>query len=270
MSFAVLWKRNLGFFRLAIVSNLEYRLNYVIDALVQPMITTLIELMLWWSIFQTADTPVIGGFTREYYLSYALWAAFMARISTSWMYEYRMIEEVDTGTVNSLLVRPMSFYEYYFSQLMGYKFITTIVSFIFPVAVVLYFNLPTDFSKVPLALALVFYYLILIHSISFLVSTFAFFLNKVYSFTVAKNLFIWLLTGELVPIDLMPEFFKKLLLALPFASGVYLPVGYITGRLDSSLVYQGFFSVTWALILVNVMAFYLWKKGLKNYAGTGA
>lgn len=270
MSFAVLWKRNLGFFKLAIATNLEYRVNYLIDALIQPIITTGIELTLWWAIFKGSQALTIGGFTQDYYLSYAMWAAFFARIATSWMYEFRMVEEIDSGSINSLLVRPMSFYEYYLSQLMGYKFITTIISFAFPVLIVLFFELPTQFSRIPLAIALVFYYLILIHSISFLVSTFAFFLNKVQSFSFAKNLFIWLLTGELVPVDLMPEFLKNALLFLPFSSGVYLPVAYITGRIEAAAVYNGFISVTVSLVLVNLMGMYLWKKGLKSYVGTGA
>ena len=270
MSFAVFLKRNLGFFKLAIVSNLEYRVNYLIDALIQPIITTGIEITLWLAIFKSADAVKIGGFTREYYLSYALWAAFAARISVSWMYEFRMIEEVESGTINSLLVRPMSFYEYYLSQLLGYKFITTIISFLFPILVVVTFNLPTDFGRLPLAVLLMFYYLFLVHSISFLVSTSAFFLNKVYSFTMAKNLFIWLFTGELVPIDLMPSWLRDFLMALPFASGVYIPVGYITGRVDQTIVYRGFWNITVFLILINVVGYYFWKKGLKNYVGTGA
>ncbi len=270
MSFAAFLKRNLGFFKLAIVSNLEYRLNYLIDALIQPIITTGIELTLWYAIFQTADAVTIGGFTKEYYLSYALWAAFAARISVSWMYEFRMIEEIESGSVNSLIVRPMSFYEYYLSQLLGYKFITTIVSFLFPVAIVLTFDLPTDFSRLPLALLLMFFYLFLVHSMGFLVSTSAFFLNKVYSFIMAKNLFIWLLTGELIPIDLMPIWLRDLLLTLPFASGVYIPIGYITGRIDETIVYQGFLSITVSLLIVNGLGYFAWKKGLRNYVGTGA
>jgi ABC-2 type transport system permease protein len=270
MLFAAFWKRNLGFFKLAVVTNLEYRLNFLIDALIQPMFTTGIEMLLWWAVFKSASSSTIGGFSREYYLSYALWAAFMARITISWMYEFRMIEEIDSGTINSLLVRPLSFYEYYFSQLMGYKFITTLFSFIFPVIVVVTFQLPTQMDRIPLAMTLAFYYLILIHSISFAISSLAFFYNKVYSLATAKNLLIWLLTGEMIPIDLMPGWLKSFLLFLPFSSGVFLPVGYITGRIGKDAIDRGFVSVTIFLVLVNLLGLVLWKRGLKSYVGTGA
>ncbi len=71
-SFAVFWKRNLAFANLAIVSNLEYRLNYFIDAIVQPVLTTGIEILLWFAIFKGANTETVAGFARESYLSYAI------------------------------------------------------------------------------------------------------------------------------------------------------------------------------------------------------
>ncbi len=269
-SFTVFWKRNLAFAKLAIVSNLEYRLNYFVDAILQPTLTTGIEVLLWFAVFRGAQTTEIAGFTREYYLSYALWGAFFARICTSWMYEFRMIQEIDSGTINSLLTRPMSYYEYYFSQLMGYKFITTIVSMIIPVIAIGIFELPTKFTRLPMAFALEFYYLILVHSISFVIASCAFYLNKVYSFTGAKNLALWLLTGELFPLDLMPEPFKSFVIALPFSAGVYVPVGYLTGRLEISSIYQSFISVTIGIVVVNLIGAWMWKKGLNVYTGTGA
>lgn len=268
--FAAFWKRNLAFFKLAIVTNLEYRLNFFVDALAQPILHAGIESFLWFAVFTSIESNHINGFTREYYLSYAIWGGFMARIASSWMYEFRMIDEIDSGSINGLLVRPMTFYEYYLSQLMGYKFITTIFSFIAPIAAILIFNLPTHLIRLPLAMALVFYFLILIHSIGFLVACSSFFLNKVHSFSAAKNLCIWLLTGELVPIDLMPETMKNIFLSLPFSSGVFIPVGYITGRIDESYIWHGFKIVTISIILTSFLAYFFWKRGLKSYSGTGA
>lgn len=267
---AVFWKRNLAFAKLAIVSNLEYRLNYFVDALVQPTLTTGIEMLLWYAVFVGAGTNQIAGFGKEFYLSYALWSAFFARICTSWMYETRMINEIDSGAINSLLVRPMSFYEYYFSQLMGYKFITTIVSMMVPLIAVSIFDLPTKNERLPLAFALEFYYLILVHSISFAISSLAFFFNKVHSMTAAKNLALWVFTGELFPLDLMPEPFRSIVMTLPFSAGVYAPVGYLTGRLEVNSIWQAFSSVTVGIIVFNILGTLMWKKGIKVYAGTGA
>lgn len=255
---------------MAVTSNLEYRVNYVVDAMVQPTLTMGIELLLWTAIFRTAGTDSINGFGLQYYLAYALWAAFFARIAASWMYEFRMIEEIESGTVNSLLARPVSFYEYYFSQLMGYKLITTFVSFLIPLTCSLFLPWPVELSRLPAAILLVSYYLLLVHSISFAISCFAFFLNRIHSFTVTKNFLLWMMTGEIFPLDLMPEPFRSFVISMPFASGVYVPVGYLTGRLDISAVYQGFVSITIGLVVVNLFGAWIWRRGLRAYVGTGA
>jgi ABC-2 type transport system permease protein len=269
-SFAVFWKRNLAFAKLAIVTNLEYRLNYFVDALVQPTLTTGIEILLWIGVFKGASSTTIAGFSENSYLSYALWSAFFARIATSWMYEFRMVEEVSSGTINSLIVRPMSFYEYYLSQLMGYKFVTTVVSLVVPIVACFFFDLPAIFSRLPLATLLCFYYLILVHTMSFIISTMAFHFTKISSITTAKNLLFWILMGELFPLDLLPDPWKNIFISLPFSSGVFTPVAYLTGRVGIEVVYTGFISVTVGLVVFNALAAYLWKRGVASYVGTGA
>ncbi len=225
---------------------------------------------MWIAIFAAASTDTIAGFTKDYYLAYVLWTAFVTRITTNWMYESRMIEDVDTGTLNSLLVRPMSFYEYYLSQLLGYKLVTTASSFLVPIALIWWMDLPTDLTRLPLALLLIVYYLILVHTMSFLVACCAFHLNRVHSLTVAKNLALWLFTGELFPLDILPEPYKSWLLNLPFANAVYIPVGYITGRFSEDLVWHGFLTNTYGLAIASLAALFFWKWGISKYAGQGA
>ncbi|MEK6773089.1 MAG: ABC-2 family transporter protein [Bdellovibrionota bacterium] len=252
------------------LSNLEYRLNFLVDAIVQPTLSTIVEIVLWTSIFAGAGLSAIGGFGKEYYIAYALCATFLSRISSSWMYEFRMIQEIESGTINSLIVRPMSFYEYYLSQLLGYKFITTVISLTIPLSVFLVYKLPFHWDRLPISLLMVFYYLILVHSMSFVVSCFAFFLNRIQGITSAKNLGLWLLSGELFPLDLLPEPLKTIMIQLPFANAVYVPTGYITGRIGFEYIKSGFVSITVGIIVVNLIGYFFWRRGLKAYVGTGA
>jgi ABC-2 type transport system permease protein len=233
-------------------------------------VTTLIELTLWFSVFAASGKSEINGFALNYYVSYAMWATFVSRITSNWMYEFRMLEDVESGAINGFLVRPMSFFEYYASQFLGYKSITTATSFMIPVIVVLIFNIPTDFSRLPMALLLVFFYLFFLQLISFCVSTVAFHLTRVHSLTVAKNLCLWLLSGELLPLDLIAEPYRSTLLHLPFCSGVYLPVGYLTGRIGFDQVLIGFYSTAIGILLLSGVSVWAWRQGLKKYVGTGA
>jgi ABC-2 type transport system permease protein len=269
-SFTGFWRRNLAFFRLAVLTNLEYRFNFLTDAVLQPVTTALIELTLWTAVFAAAQTETIGGFGRESYLAYVLWTAFVGRIAANWMYEFRMSEEVESGTINSLLVRPTSFYESYLSQFLGYKFVVSSFSLVIPLLASLWFRLPLEPMRLLPALALIIYYLVLMHTVSFVIATLAFHLSRIHSITVAKNLALWLITGELIPLDLFPEGIRNVVLWLPFASGVYIPVGYLTGRISEDLLYRGFLTTTLGIAFFGVLGAFMWKWGLSKYTGTGA
>ena len=215
-------------------------------------------------------TTTLAGYSKESYLAYALWAAFFARISANWMYEFRMVDEIDTGSVNSVLARPISFYEYYLSQFMGYKLLTTVISMIVPLAITLVMTGPTIHSRLPLALAVQILYLVFVYTISFTIASFGFYLNRVHSFTVAKNIALWMLTGELFPLDLVPEPYRTWVISLPFANAVYIPVGYLTGRFGIEIVLNGVISILVSLAVLTVFSRFLWINGRRRYSGTGA
>ncbi|MGZ3653804.1 MAG: ABC transporter permease, partial [Bdellovibrionota bacterium] len=256
--------------RLAVITNLEYRVNFITDAVAQPLMSALIEILLWFAVFRSVGGREIAGFSRENYLAYAVWASFVARITSNWMYEFRMIDDVESGSVNTLLARPVSFFEYYLSQFMGYKVITSAFSLIFPLAAVAWFGLPTQYARLPATLALATYYLVLVHCLSFCIATLAFRLNKVAGFTVAKNLGLWLFSGELLPLDLFPGSWKAFMMHQPFANAVYVPVGYLTGRLGTAALLEGFLSTTIGILFFGAVGAFLWKRGLRSYSGTGA
>lgn len=222
------------------------------------------------AILTGMGTESLGGFGREYYLAYALWANFVGRIASNWMYEFTMVDEIDTGKVNALLVRPISFYEFYLSQFMGYKGLSIVVSFWIPVVTCKLFNAPMDLTRLPVMIALLVCYLIFTHTLSFCVACLAFHLNRTHSLTAMKNMAITVLSGELIPLDLFPEFFKKILLSLPFSAGVYMPVAYVTGRIDHAMVMQGFVSIAMGMVIMGLIAIATWRLSIRAYTGTGA
>ncbi len=255
---------------MAVLSQLEYRFNLFTDAVLQPFLTGVIEVTLWAAILASTATGTLAGFSRESYLAYALWSAFFARTSANWMYEFRMIEEIDSGSVNSVLARPISFYEYYLGQFMGYKILTTALSFVVPVIILSFWPTISHLSRLPLALFVTFVYLVFVLTLSFAISSLAFFFNRVHSLTMAKNIALWVLTGELFPLDLVPEPYRNVLIHLPFANGVYIPVGYLTGRFDHTLVLQGLVSTVIGTAVVGAISFSLWNAGRRRYSGSGA
>lgn len=234
------------------------------------MLSAIIEVMLWLAIFRTLPSPQLGGYGIEHYLSYAICATFVSRICSNWSYEFRMIEEIETGGINATLSRPVTFFESYLSQFLGYKFMTALLSWWVPFLVVSVFALPINWLKIPQVILTLSLYLVLLHLISFSVATLAFHLTRVGSFTVAKNLGFWVLSGELIPLDLIPEPYRHYFVAAPFANAVYIPVGLLTGRVTDEIWLRGIYSILAGYVVFGLIAHHAWKKGIARYAGTGA
>src|ERR1035437_9243442 len=134
-SFVSFWNRNISAARLAILSHLEYRVDFFVDTILQPFLSTCMELAMWSSILTVAGISQLNGFSRASYLSYVLWATFVARVTANWSYEMEMEDEIESGHINAILLRPISFFEYYLSQFLGYKLSTIGFSFLFPLIV---------------------------------------------------------------------------------------------------------------------------------------
>ena len=112
--------------------------------------------------------------------------------------------------------------------------------------------------------------MVFVHTLSFFIATLAFQLNRVYSLTIAKNLALWIFTGELFPLDILPEPYRSILIQLPFANAVFIPVGYLTGRVPLEMVCHGFATTTYGLIVMGALSALTWKWGLSKYSGHGA
>lgn len=267
---ATILRRNAAAFRLAILGQMEYRFNFLVDAFFQPIVLIAVEGLLWWSIFSASGQSTINGYPRESYLAYVIWAGFFGRLSANWMYEVRMCREVELGTINSILTRPITFYEYYLSQFIGYKTVVSLSSILIPIIFCRALGLPVIWGNLPIALTLLFCYLIFTYTISFCMASAAFFTTRISGFTGAKNITLWLLCGETFPLDLLPSSLASVILSLPFCAGVYVPISLLIGRQPLSVVPGTLLSLVLGTLFFGLIGRLLWRRGVAAYVGTGA
>lgn len=269
MSFAAFWKRNLAYLKLGARTKLEYRLNFCIDVLVGPICAFLIEAAFWIGCFQISGMTRIGNFTESQYLTYLLWLMLQLG-GANWRFERVMIQDINSGAVNALLVRPGSFYEFQLGQFFSFKLTTLLVSIPLILSIAAWWGLPLSMERFLPALSMGICYLLFIHTLNVALASMAFFFDHVYSLNTTKNMILWFLTGELFPLDLLPLALSKWLILLPFSCGVYLPAAYISGRIDTSVFLSGFVSLAIGIAFLGVLTRWLWRKGLSSYGGTGA
>jgi ABC-2 type transport system permease protein len=234
-----------------------------------PLCTFLVEAAFWTGLIHASGSPLLAGFPISYYLGYFLWLILQLG-SLNWRFERTMIAEINSGAVNALLLRPSSFYEYHLGQLLGQKIIVVLMMTPVVFLIAWIWDLPFLAERLPAALIMGFLYVILIFSLHFAVAAMAFFLDHVYSLNTTKNMIIWFLSGELMPLDLLPVPLRDWVIALPFSCGIYLPAAYVSGRISTDVFMKGFISLAIGGMVFGLFAKWIWQRGLRRYSGTGA
>jgi ABC-type uncharacterized transport system, permease component, COG4587 len=95
----------------------------------------------------------------------------------------------------------------------------------------------------------------------FLIAMLAFWMDEVWTLFVMKNLVLWFLTGQLVPLDMFPEAIRQASKFLPFGYLAYFPTKVLTVALPLSEIISGL-----CIILSWVVMFYIAYKLFWNYA----
>lgn len=269
MSFASFLKRNLACIKLGIINRIAYPIDFFMAIAVTPLCYFIVEAAFWTGLIEVSGSKTLGGFPLSYYLGYFLFQVLQLG-SINWRFERAMIADINSGAVNALLLRPSSFYEYHLGKILGQKIVTALVMIPVIIFIAWFWELPFHIERLPMALLMGFCYVILLFGLHFAIASMAFFFNHVYSLNNTKNMIIWFLTGELLPLDLLPYPLNKIVIALPFSSGMYLPGAYLSGRIQADTFYQGFISLAIGGIFFGLLARFVWRKGLRIYSGTGA
>ena len=269
MSYVSFLKKNLACIRLGIASRTTYPLDFFMAIAVLPLCYFLVEAAFWNGLIEASGNELLGGFPARYYLGYFLYTVLQLG-SMNWRFERTMIAEINSGAVNALLLRPSSFFEYHLGQLLGQKLITAVVMLPVISFIAWVWDLPFHAERLPVVFLMGIGYVILLFSLHFAVASMAFFFDNVYSLNTSKNMIIWMLTGELMPLDLLPSPIREWVIALPFSCGIYMPAAYLSGRIDTNAFMKGFISLAVGGIVFGLLARFVWKRGLRRYSGTGA
>jgi ABC-2 type transport system permease protein len=269
MSCVSFLKKNLACIRLGISSRITYPIDFVMAITVIPICYFLVEAAFWSGLIEASGNELLAGFPVRYYLGYFLYTILKLG-SINWRFERAMIAEINNGAVNALLLRPSSFFEYHMGQLLGQKLITSFVMVPVVALIAWEWDLPFHSERLPIVLLMGICYVILLFSLHFAVAAMAFLFDNVYSLNNTKNMMIWVLTGELMPLDLLPSPIREWIIALPFSCGIYLPAAYLSGRINADVFMKGFISLAIGGVFYGLLARFVWKHGLRRYSGTGA
>lgn len=248
----------------------QYRANllmYLLFWLISPIVFLAV-----WSSIATANGSV-GGLNANDFVAYYLMMLFVSIVTadiTIHVFSYK----IQDGSLSSELVlpvHPVLTRALIFN--LGFKLLQLIV--FIPAWIVLIALFQPEFGVTARSIGLGVIACVLGFVVNFffgaIIACIAFWTTRVYTLDALIRFAIGrMLSGEFVPLQLLPGALQGIAAVAPFQYGLYFPVQVILNKLPDNLVWFGFMmQVFWSLVLAGVFLLQ-WRAAIKKYSAVGA
>jgi ABC-2 type transport system permease protein len=254
--------------RTAVQEQFQYRAAnymYMIGMVVEPVIYLVV-----WSVVAEASGGQVGGYSPGGFAAYFIvWMLVrnMNIVFTPYGWEFRIRE----GQLSGMLLRPMHPLHYDLAYFAGWKVIAVLLWV--PIALVLSLLFRPELS-VNLAQAATF--LVAIWGAYVIRTLLLFVLGMVTLWTtrVAALFELYftaelLLSGRLVPMDLMPDWVLRWVDLLPFRSTFGFPIEALVSDLSGAELVRGLVAQLVWIVIGWALAMAVWRRAIRRYAAVG-
>jgi ABC-2 type transport system permease protein len=254
--------------RTAVQEQFQYRAAnymYMIGMVVEPVIYLVV-----WSVVAEASGGEVGGYSSGGFAAYFIvWMLVrnMNIVFTPYGWEFRIRE----GQLSGMLLRPMHPLHYDLAYFAGWKVIAVLLWV--PIALVLSLLFRPELS-VNLAQAATF--LVAIWGAYVIRTLLLFVLGMVTLWTtrVAALFELYftaelLLSGRLVPMDLMPDWVLRWVDLLPFRSTFGFPIEALVSDLSGGQLVRGLVAQLVWIVIGWALAMAVWRRAIRRYAAVG-
>mgnify|MGYP001054815035 CR=1 FL=1 len=248
-----------------------YRFNFIIWR-IRVIIGFLIPFFLWLTV--TKQVKNFAGYEEKTIISYF----FFTHLLSYFILGTRTVDitgQIQNGEIINLLLKPISFFRYYFFRDLADKILNFSLSFLEINLFFFFFSLPSPSFNLQFFWLFLFFLLIglfLSFFLNLLLSFLGFWSTEVWAPRFIFYVLISILSGSLFPLDLLPKKIFSLILLTPFPYLFFLPVKIISSpetlinKIDLNFLF--FMASSWLIVLFFSSKFF-WQKGLKSFSFWG-
>lgn len=246
----------------AIIDRLEFLLSLFGSAIVPAVL----QLVLWHSVFKSSGATQFAGMSYAELLSYT-WTSLLFTQIRGGNYDFSLIEMIRTGNLNNYLLRPVGVVEFVYFRGLGEKLIVAIFCLLMGFVACLFTSLSPMNLILGMTLALmgnIIHYLL-----GSALAAAAFYWENAFAILMVKNMVISLLSGELLPLSLVPVQYEWVWKYTPFYLFVYGPTQIALGKWShQEWLLQIGISFIWVLVFWGAIKL-AWGYSIKRYQGLG-
>jgi len=253
--------------RIGVAETVAYRAEFLVWVLTTTL--PLVMLSLWSSV---ASEGPFKGYSSNDFVAYYLANLICRQLTGTWV-GWQISEEIRTGSMAMRLLRPIHpFFAFAFSHIAALPFRSAIA---LPIAVGLLISsgassLTTDPAQLGLVLVSIALAWIITFSFLFAIGSLAFFLTKAMALMNLYFGLFSLLSGYLMPLDLLPSWIGRIAAWSPFRFMLSAPVELLVKPMSrgaaAELVGK---QALWAVAIV-LLAMAVWTRGVKRFEAVGS
>lgn len=266
------WRKYYRVWRVSLAERMTYRADFLLGTFLRmlPMVTTI---LLWQAIYQGSGKTELAGFKYREMIAYLLLVHISRMFSSMPGLASGIAREIREGTLKKYLIQPLDLLGYLISYRAAHK-MTYIVTAALPYGII-FFICRGFFDGFPPAPIMLAYLVSLI--LSFLIGFYfeaavgmvAFWIMEVTSVLYIVITLNYFISGQMLPIDLLPEPWAGLLKLMPFQYMAYFPAVVFMGKVQGEDLAWGLGLEAFWAIFFALLARYLYRRGLRHYGAYG-
>jgi ABC-2 type transport system permease protein len=258
--------------RICLEERLVYRGDFALGTLMRflPFVT---QVFLWSAVFASRGSSTLAGYTYHEMIAYLLLTNVSRAFSSMPGLASTIALQIRNGEIKKYLIQPIDMIGFLLLGRLAHKLVYYAVA-IGPYALVFYLC-RHFFSGWPDATTLAAFALSLV--LSFLLGFFleatigmvGFWILEVSSLLFVYQLFSFFFSGQMFPIDILPDAARHMVDLLPIPYLAYFPVAVFLGKVTGQELLTGLAVQAGWVVLFMVASRVIFRLGLKRYSGFG-
>lgn len=245
---------------------IAYRGEFFLEMISSALGPAIIQWIFWYALFKTGGNETVAGMTYKDLIQYTLYSVLFTQIRGG-NHDFHLADRIRTGGLSQYLLRPASVVEFVYLQGIAPRLLNA--GFCLLGGVVLSFILDYSLTRMFGAMILALLGNLIHYQVGAVLATLAFYWEEAYSVLMVKNLFVALLSGEMIPLNFFPESWSWMWKSLPFYLYVFGPVQYATGKWSHSEFLNAVGIACLWIVFLSFMVHWSWRIGIKKYQSLG-
>jgi ABC-2 type transport system permease protein len=251
--------------------SIQYRFD-LIGYFIIELLTVGSFLILWLTVYKGQDQ--VGSIKLNELIIYYLFVPLVGAYTTVELAN-TLGKHIKDGFVSMLLIKPQKTWFTYVMNDYGHKIysimaVTTFYALAYLIiSFGLHINLNISTIGIVFALFFAIFGVAVNYAMDLVISSFAFWIDEVWSFKHFKRVLVWLMGGVGFPFEVLSPTLYKIFNLLPFKYLYYLPLSYLNGSRDKENLSLDIFLLIFWTTFLSICFYFLWKRGIKKYGAYG-